>query len=81
MKISIHVTMHRPTIVIPKHSMSPDIFMFQFKTFEVDNTFKKETLSDGQEQEWNYFRARLQDMVVQRYEYGPIFKHCVFLLW
>ncbi|XP_052088041.1 intermembrane lipid transfer protein VPS13C-like isoform X4 [Mytilus californianus] len=66
MRIAVRVSMHRPTIVIPKHSKSPDIFMFQFRMFEIDNSFKKEVLSNGQEQDWNYFIAHLKEMEVRR---------------
>ncbi|CAG2212445.1 VPS13A_C [Mytilus edulis] len=66
MRIAIRVTMHRPTIVIPKHSTCADIFMLQFRMFEIDNSFKKEMLSDGQEQDWNYFIAHLKEMEVKR---------------
>ncbi|VDI41618.1 Hypothetical predicted protein, partial [Mytilus galloprovincialis] len=66
MRIAIRVTMHRPTIVIPKHSTCADIFMLQFRMFEIDNSFKKEVLSDGQEQDWNYFIAHLKEMEVKR---------------
>lgn len=67
MRISIRVAMHLPTIVIPKHSKSPDLFMFQFRTFSIDNTFKKTVLENGKDQDWNIFRAHLKEMQVSRY--------------
>lgn len=67
MRISIRVAMHLPTIVIPKHSKSPDLFMCQFRTFSIDNTFKKTVLENGKEQDWNIFRASLKEMQVSRY--------------
>ena len=67
MRISIRVAMDLPTIVIPKHSKSPDLFMFQFRTFSIDNSLKKTALENGKEQDWNIFRAHLKEMQVSRY--------------
>ncbi|KAK3096835.1 hypothetical protein FSP39_003796 [Pinctada imbricata] len=64
--IGVVIDMHIPTVIVPKHSKSPDLFFVKFGNLKVSNVIKTTELENGMDQKWNDFTATLTSMQVSR---------------
>ncbi|XP_033739373.1 vacuolar protein sorting-associated protein 13C-like [Pecten maximus] len=66
-RVALVVKAHIPTVVVPQHSQSRDLFFVKFGNLEVWNQFeRKEVRDSGMSQEWNHFSAKLTSMQISK---------------
>ncbi|XP_021357659.1 vacuolar protein sorting-associated protein 13A-like, partial [Mizuhopecten yessoensis] len=67
LRIALVVKAHIPTVVVPQHSQSRDLFFVKFGNLEVWNQFERKEVKDtGISQEWNHFSAKLTSMQISK---------------
>ncbi|XP_033739387.1 vacuolar protein sorting-associated protein 13A-like [Pecten maximus] len=66
-RVALVVKAHIPTVVVPQHSQSRDLFFVKFGNLEVWNQFERKEVRDtGMSQEWNHFSAKLTSMQISK---------------
>lgn len=69
-KISLHVEIKSPTVLVPEHSGSTNVILLQLGDFSLKNYFEEteHTAGSGVMQKWDHMYLSLDSVQVIRYD-------------
>ncbi|KAL5009893.1 hypothetical protein ScPMuIL_012198 [Solemya velum] len=65
-KMSLNIDVHSPTVIIPQHSHSTDLFMVKLGDLGIKNSFNQTDVTVDSRQEWNHIYLDLTSVQINR---------------